>query len=298
MTRRVWAPALVAGVYLVAAVIASVINNPAHPRVLAPVPLAILAGLLGALTLGPLAERLRLPLASRLTVLAVLVYALGTLSNEVEAMLFIKDSGLRGFITGAVLALALAVPIALLWPPADTEVTVSGALHATLASRRWWSWMWRIPVTAVLWVPVYLVFAAADAPFVHIYYARSGTPFTVPSNGVVVSGELLRGVLHVVVLGGLAALLVTARRSAWWWMAVSFAVINGWLPLIQRTDWPYFLRAANGVEITCDAVVYGALVALLLTRRGHPSPAGGSWAIIGDDAVRTESTTTSPARDS
>src|SRR5947209_10704750 len=140
-TRPWWAIGAVAASYLVAAVLAAIIANPAHPRALAPLPLllAVLAGLLGAVTIGPLAQRLRLPFASRLAVVTLLVYLLSTVTNLVEAVLFIKGSSALVPVTGAVLALGLAVPVTLLWPPADTDLTVGGALRDTLASRPWWS---------------------------------------------------------------------------------------------------------------------------------------------------------------
>jgi hypothetical protein len=69
------------------------------------------------------------------------------------------------------------------------------------------------------------------------------------------------------VLGALGALLAGGRLRRWFWLALAFALFNAWLPLIQHTDWPYYLRAANLVEITCDAIVYGGLVAVLLGRR-------------------------------
>jgi hypothetical protein len=253
-------------------VLASVTADPAHPRALAsPVPLvlAMLAGLLGALSIGPLAQRLRLSLGPRLAVVGLLAYLLGTISNEVEALLFITGSSALVPVTGAILALGLAVPVTLLWPPAETDVTLGAALRRTLTSRPWWSWAWRIPLASVLWVPVYFVFAAADAPFVHIYYHRTGTSFTVPSTGVLTLAELARGLLHALVLGALAALRARNRRESWFWLALAFAALNAWLPLVQRVQWPYFLRGANIVEITCDAVVYGGVIALLLTRRAR-----------------------------
>lgn len=266
---RPWTAAVVvAGSYVVASVVASVIADPTHPRVLSPLPLllSLLAGLLGAVTLGPLAQRLRLPFAARLSAVALLVYLLTTVTNEVEALLFIKDSSRLILITGAVLALGLAVPLTLLRPPADTGTGLV-ELRATLASRHWWSWGWRILLAGLLWVPVYLVFAAADAPFVHVYYHSTGTTFTIPSGQVLAAAEFARGLLHALVLGVLAALLGGDRRSRWFWLALAFAVLNAWLPLVQHTDWPYYLRAANLVEITCDAVVYAAVVVLLLGRR-------------------------------
>ncbi len=263
------AAGLVAVCYLVATVLASVVLNPGHPRALSPVPLllSLVAGAVGAVTIGPLGRRLRLALVPRLAVVALLCYAIGTLSNEVEALLFIKGSSPLILVAGAVLALGLAVAVVLLYRPADASDRVGAALRDTLATRHWWSWVWRIAVASIVWVPVYLLFAAADAPFVHRYYHETGTPFTIPSGGTLMLAELSRGLLHAVVLGTLAALLRRDRRTTWFWLALAFAVLNAWLPLIQHTDWPYYLRAANLVEVTCDAVLYGGLVTLLLSRR-------------------------------
>jgi hypothetical protein len=263
--------AITAGSYLVATLLASVVNGAGHPKAFAPVPivLALVAGAVGAVTIGPLARRLRLPTLSRLAVVALLAYLLATISNGVEALLFIKDASALILAGGAVLAVGLAVPVTLLWPPEHADLSVGEALRATLSTRPWWSWAWRVVVAGVVWIPVYFSFAAADAPFVHRYYAEQGTPFVVPSDAVILPAELARGLLHAVVLGILAALLVRPRRATWWWLAVAFAVFNGWLPLIQRVDWPWYLRAANLLEITCDAVVYAGLITLLLTRRTH-----------------------------
>jgi len=271
--RPWWAPGVVSASYVVATVLSSTITSPSHPRALAPAPLllAVLAGGLGALTIGPLAQRLRLPPVPRLAVVTLLVYLLSTITNEVEAILFITGSSALVPVNGAVLAVGLAVPVTLLWGPADTAVSVGAALRATVNSRPWWSWTWRILLATLAWVPVYFIFAAADAPFVHIYYHQTGTTFTVPDTGIIVLAELGRGLLHALVLGALAALLDRNRRVSWFWLALAFATLNAWLPLVQRTDWPYYLRAANIVEITGDAVVYAGLVALLLIRH---QPAG------------------------
>ena len=206
----------------------------------------------------------------------LLVYVFGALTNEVEALLFIKGSSALVPVSGAILALGLAVPVTLLYPPPGADATVGAALRRTLATRHWWSWAWRIVLASLLWVPVYFVFAAADAPFVHRYYHSTGTPFTIPSNGVLMLAELSRGVLHALVLGALAALLYLGRRTTWFWLALAFAALNAWLPLVQRADWPYYLRAANLVEVTCAAVVYGGLVVLLLFRRARREPDSGT----------------------
>jgi hypothetical protein len=261
--------------YLAATVVASVVANPAHPGALAltPLLLAVLAGVVGASVTGALSVRLHLPTPARVAVLFGLVYVLETLTNWVEAVLFISTTSKLIPLTGAVLAAGLAVPCGLLWRPATTEPNVLGR---TLRTRRVWSWVWRVAVAALLWVPVYFVFVAADTPFVTRYYHESGTTFKIPSNGVLASAELTRGLVHALTLGALAALLATSRRRAWLWLALAFSAYNAWLPLIQHVGWPYYLRAANLVEITCDGVVYGAVVVLLLSRRaGTPEKADG-----------------------
>src|SRR5690349_10881799 len=138
--------AIVVASYLVATLIASVILNPSHPKAFAPAPivLALVAGLVAAVTLLPLADRLPLSRRARLAVLIVVIYALSTLSNEVEAVLFIKNAGLRTFLTGLVLSVALGLAI--------TFTSKPGRIDALPKPK--WSWLWRIVVAAVVWVPV------------------------------------------------------------------------------------------------------------------------------------------------
>jgi len=270
----VWRVGVVVLGYVVATLLVSVIVAPAHPRAMAAVPigLALLAGLVATAVLAPMSRRLRLATVPRATVLALVAYLLSTVSNDVEAVLFIRASSALVPLTGAILALALTVPVAVLFPPEATDRGVGGLLRDTLASRPWWSWAWRLLVASLAWVPVYLFFAALDAPFVHRYYHETGTAFTVPSTSVVMGAELARGVLHALVLGVFVALVARTRRGAWLAAALAFATFNAWLPLLQRTDWPAYLRTANAVEITCDALVYGGLVAVLLTRRRRRDP--------------------------
>ncbi len=91
--RPWWTVGVTALSYLLASVLASVVANPAHPTALAATPqlLSVLAGVLGAVTIGPLAARLHLPLGQRLVALFLLAYLLSTLTNEVEAQ--VHDPG-------------------------------------------------------------------------------------------------------------------------------------------------------------------------------------------------------------
>jgi len=295
--------------YLVASAAASTLRNPSHPAILAPAPVlwTVVAGVVGAVTFGPLGRRLHLSTAGRFWVLFGVIYALTALSNLIEAVLFVRGVTPAILLAGLLQAAGLALPAALFWPPVPPptpdlgaeplpehgSTPRSGALRAAVGSRRWWSWTWRIALVSLLWVPVYFAFAAADAPFVHAYYAGSIT-FTIPDERLIALAEVLRGLLHATVLAGLAALLGGRRRRVWWWLAVTFAVANGWLPLLQRVDWPFFLRFANGVEITGDAVAFAGLVAWLLTRRGAASPPDPACPIIEDDARVDRRPTTSP----
>src|SRR4051812_24069037 len=228
------------------------------------------AGLVAAVVFEPFGRRLHLPPAHRFLVLFATVYALSTLSNAVEAVLFVRGGSPLILLTGALLALGVAVPAAGWWRPLGGRGAGS-RLRAAVASRPWWSWSWRVALSALLWTPVYLTFAAADAPFMHSYYVRAGSSFTIPDGRVIALAEVLRGLLHAVLLGVLAALLGRRRRSAWGWLTLVLAAGNGWIALVQRTDWPYYVRLANGLEITGSSAVFAALVVALLWARLPPA---------------------------
>ncbi|GAA3290623.1 hypothetical protein Dvina_19250 [Dactylosporangium vinaceum] len=284
-----WRHRLTAGAWIVAgytlAGIAASLLRQGRPPALAALLWTIAAGAVAAAAFEPLGRRLPLPPARRFLVLFTLLYALTTLSNAVEAVLFVRGVSPMILLTGALLAAGAAVP-ATGWRRAPAAAAVPRPLRTALATRPWWSWTGRTLVTALLWVPVYLGFAAADAPFMHSYYTRAGTTFTIPDERIIALAEVLRGLLHAVLLGGLAAMLGPPRRRAWAWLTLTLAAGNGWIPLAQRADWPLYVRVANGLEITGSAAVFAGLVVLLLSARPRPSRgAGHRWAIIGRDAA-------------
>jgi len=273
---------IVAG-YTLASIAAALVRTGKPPGLPALLWTAV-AGVVAAAVFGPLGRRLSLPAVQRFLVLFTLLYALTTLSNAVEAVLFVRGISPLILLTGALLAAGVAVP-ATDWRRPPGEAGATHLLRIALAARPWWSWVWRTALTALLWVPVYLGFAAADAPFMHSYYTRTGTTFTIPDERVIALAEVLRGLLHAVLLGGLAAVLGLRRRPAWGWLTLVLAVGNGWIPLAQRTDWPLYVRVGNGLEITGSAAVFTGLVVLLLSTARSSRRDDHRWAIIDGDAT-------------
>jgi hypothetical protein len=224
--------------------------------------LVAVSGLLAGFGVGPLAARLRLPAAKRLAVVFGIVFALLSLSNAVEVALYLPAATVIGTVVGGIVqSLVLALPIGLLWPPADT----GGRLRPRLV------WSWRVLVLAVLWVPVYLLFVALDSPVVEsIERANSVQTFTTPPLAEIIGPELVRGLLHAAVFVVVAILV----ERPWPWCALALALLNGWIPILPQTSLPPLIRVANGIEITLSAAVFALVAALLLNRSARAWHAG------------------------
>lgn len=262
-----WRGALVAAAYVAVVVLYGTVRGtafgPGYGERLGVVAIgAVLAGY-GA---GPLAARLRLPAGRRIAVVFGVVFVLLSLSNVIEVALYLPASTiLATLIGGAVQSAGLAVALALLFPPPDTGIR----LGAALAVRSPLDWVWRAVVLAVLWVPVFLLFAALDTPVVEALEHSGGTStFRSPPAGELMLTESVRGLLHALVFVLLAALLTRGWRTTWFWCALAVALLNGWVPIVA-SPLPGWIRVANGVEITLSSITFGLLGALLLAGRAR-----------------------------
>jgi hypothetical protein len=268
--RRWWAPLVVVAIYLVLIRGVAALTGsgfvPSVPTLL----LEVAAGLVAAVAIGPLATRLPVAARPRFGVLFVAAWVFLAASNTVEAALYLSP-GLAAVVPvlGAIGAAGLALGLTVGYPPPAVTTTVRAAVRDLLRTREPWSWAWRVVLLAAAWVPVYLLFAYLDgALFLSAHLDEAGSsPFTSPSDGVIAAAQLVRGVLHVLVLFPIAALLGGRRRALALWLPLVVAVFNAWVPLVQPVPgFDVATRIANLVEITADAVVFGVLAAVLLGR--------------------------------
>jgi hypothetical protein len=169
-------------------------------------------------------------------------------------------------VVSAVGHATLAVLLAVLFRPSGTERRLGPAIRAALAQRSWISWTWRFLLAGFLYLPTYLLFGMIVSPFVVPYYNNPelGLGLVIPGVEVIVSLEVVRGLLFALTVFPLVALLGGSRRSLALWIGLTIAVLGAWAPMIEIAWWPPALRLAHGLEISGDSLVQGLTIAWLL----------------------------------
>jgi hypothetical protein len=226
------------------------------------------AGVVMGLTLGPLTTRLAVPFWGRAAALFLLLYGVGTILSVVEALFF------TNYITAAqlfdvsnlVAPLLMAGLLAWLFPPAAPIERCGDRFMATWRQRAWYSWLWRIALAGLLYVPTYLAFGMSVAPIVTPYYQDPalGLGLVIPGFDVMLPLEVLRGVGFVLAALPLVMLLRGPRWVVAGWIGLAIAVVGGWAPMLVADFMPPVLRITHGLEITADSFVQGLTIAWLL----------------------------------
>lgn len=235
---------------------------------------ALVTGAAYALVLLPLARRLPYRFGIRFLALFLPLYWVGTLSNLLEAA--VDTSLSKGELAGGAVIFAIPVGVTavlMTWLlPARRPDRPPPGILANLRDRPLWSWVWRTFVAGVLFAGVLEVLGLAWGPLIAKYYnggALATQAHTVVAPGYVVwPEEWLRGVLFVLVL---LPVLAVFRGRSWRqllrtgaYVALIDAVLESWLPMLSMTTFPLGFRIGEGLDLTSDAVVRGAFIALLL----------------------------------
>jgi hypothetical protein len=233
---------------------------------------SVLSGVLLALILAPFARRVSIPLVERIAVLFTTIVVLNQLLSVIEGYFFTTyfTRGLPStLVNSALLALGLAVMIAVLFLPRQVETNLGAALRQWRDQRSDFSWIWRIGLAGVLYLPTYFFFGLLAIPFVQRYYEDPslGMGLRVPGVETILLLEIARGLMFVLALVPLVALLRGSRWLVGLWLGLIIAALGGWEPLLLKFMWPPIMRLAHGLEITGDSLVQGLTIAWLV---GYP----------------------------
>jgi hypothetical protein len=170
---------------------------------------------------------------------------------------------------------ALAVGAACLVDTAEERGRTSTIF--SWSGRPWYSWTWRLYVSAASYVLFYWVYGALNYLLVtRPYYSAQQTTLQVPSAQAVFGAEAIRGPLLVLaVLPLVLTVGLTRRRLAPSCAAVLF-IIGGVVPLLRQAGvLPTFLLIASGWEILLQNVSLALVISWLLGRK-TPSTTGGA----------------------
>jgi hypothetical protein len=238
-----------------------------------PTQLLLMSGagaLLVSLLLFPLARRLSVPLAERLAILFIAIWGIQGVLTESEAYFFTSYGGAAAqLVHSAATCLALALLLAILFPPKSSDRRLLSEVRTWLVSRPLLSWLGRVLLAGVLFLPTYWIFGMLAYSITHSYYENTGLGLglRVPPVGVIVPLEIGRGLLFVLMLLPIVVVLRSSRWSLVGWLWLVLALLTGWEPLLTATFLPGVVRLVHGLEITADSLAQAMTIAVLLGPR-------------------------------
>jgi hypothetical protein len=128
-------------------------------------------------------------------------------------------------------------------------------------------WFKRILIGTLSYFPVYFFFGMLVSPFVIPYYSDPSLGLVVPPFTVIIPVEILRGFLYVATLLPIAASLGAERRTSATAFAGMLFIVGAFIPLLGDQGLPPQIIPYHLVEIFADSVVYGYVLARVLTKK-------------------------------
>jgi len=146
-----------------------------------------------------------------------------------------------------------------------------GALAEHLSTRTRRSWVVRIVAAGLVYFPIYFFFGMLVTPFVLPYYDNPAYGLVIPTFGVLVPVEILRGFLFALVLLPLLAALGGGKNTKFAALAAMLYIPGGFVALFGNTLLPPQIIPFHGVEILADSVVYGFALSRIVGARNEPN---------------------------
>jgi len=236
-----------------------------------------IGGLLLGLIAGFVSWGLPFRNSIRIALLWLALFVIQYFTNLVEYYFYSTVSVsaiLPDLAEGLFVTLIEAVLIALLFVPVTRQSAIGIEMKEFFEERRGSSWVWRILIASLLWIPIYFAFGMVAFPFLTPYYTDPslGLGLTLPSFGVVIPLQFVRGLIYVLVLLPLIAALRIGRKYLFGVLSLVLYVPGAFIPLLTNLLWPVPLRIIHGIEVLGDFVVFAAVIVALLKKKEQSSP--------------------------
>jgi hypothetical protein len=195
---------------------------------------------------------------ARTLMLASLIWIANSLNNQIEASYFGNmASGFWFVIISALLpSLLVAATIAWLFPPASKEISFVAAAKSFFSRYSLSSWLWRLGLGAVLFMPIYYFFGLLVIPFTIEYYRQGLYGLQVPPLHQLLVILFIRSVLFFLAC---LPILITWQRSGRTlilYLGLALFYFVGLQPLLIANWMPWSLRLPHLLEILADELVY------------------------------------------
>jgi hypothetical protein len=233
---------------------------------------AVAAGIASALVWSQVSWQLGWSRRDRILALWLAVFVIHYLNNILEGYFYtnyLREPARIGgaLLVGAAMGAAQGAAAGWIAVPTKDGDSVRGALRRLLASRPVASWIWRLALAAVAWLPIYLLFGAVAGPYVVEAYEESEEGLALPSIPTILVAQLVRGALYVVALLPLLAGIELSRPRTWALLALILYVPGALIPFFASGgSVPSRIIPFHVAELLADSAVYALVLVWLLAK--------------------------------
>ncbi len=202
----------------------------------------------------------------RAGVLALLTWIAYTLNNVIEAVIFSSyvTSPWFNLLTFTPAVLLCSGVTAWLFPPHGSIQPFMPRWRQHFQQQRVGTWLWRLLLAAVSFIPIYYGFGLLVVPFVGDSYQQGAFGLALPPLATLLAVLLVRSVLFAVAC---LPVIIAWQGTRWQlWLRLGFAlfVMVGLLYMLAATWLPPQMRLIHSLEILADSFVHAAVLVWLL----------------------------------
>lgn len=232
----------------------------------------LVGSMLVVVAMALVAARLQGTYLTRWLALAAFAYVALAVNTAIEASIFTRFGGMFGMALVMFPAIvSCAGTVTALFRPMGDAQTLGDRARRFLGTRTPASWAWRLFMGVLAFLVICFFFGmilAIAAPQVIAYYQQESGMFRIPSAGVMLGAEALRGALSLLTALPVLVAWRGSRRGLVLVLGAAYWMLVGLVGLIQEGIMPADMRLAHSIEIGFDSFVYAAaLVWLLVPKR-------------------------------
>ena len=166
--------------------------------------------------------------------------------------------------TATGLLAAAGVSAALAWASTRDGRGRSSNVRGTLTGNLWW----KLPALGMLYIVLFVTAGSLILPYIRQFYARNNI-IVMPSFGVLLLTEFIRGLVHVVSLWPFLRTMSGRRAQAALLAGLALPILGGISSLLLPIDdiLPLEIRRVHIAEIFGSNFLFGVATASMLVRR-------------------------------
>jgi hypothetical protein len=206
---------------------------------------------------------------TRAIILTCLTYISYTLNTELDASLYVSSSASTSaftYISRILPSLFAGGAAAWLFPPKENGRSFVTSWKAFFGQRTPGDWLWRLALSGIAFLPIYLFFGRLVYPFTGKYYQQSMFGLQAATWGQILPIEFVRSLLFLIACLPMIIAWKKSNRLLFLSLGMAMFVLVGLLYMLIGSWLPLFVRIPHSIEILADSFTYAGVLTLLLIK--------------------------------